>query len=313
VTSAPAPLHHYLPKFYLRAFADERKRVTVTDRATGEETTDTIRRLLAEPGYYTVRSDADEEDHQLIEGIYQRFESQGAPVHAAMLADEYPPSDTQRERWAAFMALQMTRGPAFRAWMSRTTDEFGKMTLRQAARAPDSYWKHQHAEWAKTREGPEPPPSLTRQQRRWLTEGDRFDVRPSREHVIEMSFEPADTLASLYYAMDWRLVRFPEPCLLTSDNPITYWKRAPATYGTGMNPVAYDEVRMPLSPTQALVLTPPESDENETIYDCGRDVAALLNWNTLRSVPCTQYVRCPDVKHHPLPTPAQLTARQRRW
>lgn len=73
-------------------------------------------------------------------------------------------------------------------------------------------------------------PALTEQQRESLRRGASFDVVPSREHIVEMSFAHLEEMTVVFMAMVWRLVRFVSPCLFSSSIPsATGAGRPPAT------------------------------------------------------------------------------------
>jgi hypothetical protein len=193
--------------------------------------------------------------------------------------------------------------------MDEVTETMGKAMLRAAADAPPDYWESKRADWEANPEGPEPPEPLTDEQRQMLREGTAFDIVPSREHVVEMSFAHLEEMTFVLMAMTWRLVRFAQPCLFTSEHPITYWRwPSPLDGMAGIGPATADEVRMPLSPTRALVLTPPEPDrklfgrsKHERVYDADEAAARRLNWGTLTFPPCERLLLSPEVACHPLP------------
>ena len=77
----PSRRHHYLPQFYMKAFADDRHKVTVVERAGRSYTTSTAN-VFVERDYYSVRDESEEVNHELIErGIYAKLESHIAPIY----------------------------------------------------------------------------------------------------------------------------------------------------------------------------------------------------------------------------------------
>jgi hypothetical protein len=286
----------------MRAFANEKQQATVLERDTGHTFTTHTKNIFVETDYYTVSSEDAEDDHALIEGLYAKVEALAAPTFESLRTDEFPPTPEDRSEFASFMALQVTRGRLFREFMERTTEDMGKALLRTAAEAPPGYWERKHAEWEANPEGPEPPAGMTEEERRMMREGTAFDIRPSREHVVEMSFVAFEEMTFVLAAMSWRLVRFAEPCLFTSEHPISYWRKpTPGDRMMGIGPATADEVRFPLSPTRALVLTPPSVPGGEAIHDCDQAVAARLNWGTLTFPPSRRLLLNPEVGGHPLP------------
>jgi hypothetical protein len=217
------------------------------------------------------------------------------------------------------MSLQVTRGRQHREMMQNITDALGRDMLRMAATQPPEYWEKAGAEWHADPSGPEPPPPLTDEQRKMLIEGTAFEIKPSREHVIEMSFVALEQMTFMFMAMTWRLVVFDEPCLFTSEHPVSYWRPpSPMDRMYGIGPATSDEVRLPISPTRALVLTPTEPGRNlfdlskyEQIYAGDRAAAKRLNWWTLM-FPASERLRLsPDVAEHPVPANLEQTELRR--
>jgi hypothetical protein len=301
-------VHHLLPQFYMRSFANARGQVRVVARDTGREFIAKTTKAFAERDYYTVASERAEDDHALIEGLHSRIEGIAAPIFEQLREDAFPLSAQDRSEFASFMAAQVTRGRNFREAVHNTGDRIARGMLRSAADAPSGYWEKKRAEWEASRKGPEPPPPLTGYERTMLREG-HFDIVLSREFVVGMSFAHLDEMTVLLDAMDWRLVRFRQPCLFTSEHPVTYWRGPSSTrIITRVGPAIADEVRFALSPSRALLLTRSEAnqtacdaDENEHIYSGNEATARLLNWGTLTFPASKRLLLRPDVGIHPLP------------
>lgn len=309
--------HHYVPQFYLRSFGNAKGQVRVVEPATGASFTTSTENVFAQRDYYTVSSEIAEEDHELIEGLYGKIETHARPIFNRLLADDFPLDPQARADFAGFMAVQVSRGPEFEQMIRQATAQLGYGVLRAAAEAPPTYWAAKRAEWETNPVGPEPPPPLTEDQRRALRKGTAFDLVPSREHVAEMRFVGHEQLTFVMMSMAWRLVRFERPSLLSCEHPIAYWRRpSRADAIHGIAPLSADEVRFPLSPTRALVLTHKgrgydlfDRAPEEAIYDGDESAARRLNGGTLTFMPTRRMLMSPDVRHHPLPVvPWQVSA-----
>ena len=293
----------------MRAFANRRNQVRVLDRKTGRSFTTHTANVFAERDYYTIASVDAEDDPELIEGLYSEVDSHTAPVHERLLADDFPLDGQARADFAAFMALQVARGPEHERTVSEATRLLGQKVLQALAHASSDYWARKRAAWEKNPTGPEPPPAPAPDQLRMLQEGCRFDLVPSREHVVETRFLSVEETTFAFMAMTWRLLRFDAPCLFSSEHPISYWRsHHNGCSPVGIGPMTADEIRFPLSPTRALVLTPPEPgrkmfdrSQNEGACDPTTTAARVLNWGTLTSPPSQRLLLSPDVQHHPLP------------
>jgi hypothetical protein len=293
----------------MRSFANAKEQVRVIERSTGDEFTAKTANVFVERDYYTTCSVDTEDDHGLIEGLYSKVESIAAPIFEQLRDGDFPLGGQDRAEFASFMALQLSRGRMFRRSMNDLANQLGQMMLRIAADAPPGYWEAKRAEWEANREGPEPPPPLSDRDRQKLREGTAFDIKPSREHVVEMSFAHHEKMTFLVMAMTWRLIVFPEPCLFSSEHPISYWREpSPADRMLGIGPATADEVRLPISPTRALVLTPPEPgrkpfdiSEHEHEYAGDQMAAERFNWGTLSFPPSERLLLSPEIAQHPLP------------
>jgi hypothetical protein len=298
----------------MRSFANAKGQVRMVERATSNEFTTSTVNVFVERDYYTISSVNAEDDYGLIEGLYSQVEGVAAPIFEQLRDGDFPLDGQDRSEVASFMALQVSRGRMFRRFMDKVTDQMGRTMLRMAADAPRDYWEAERAEWESSGEGPEPPPPMTERDRQMLREGTAFKVQPSREHVAEMSFAHLEEMTFVLMAMTWRLVVFPEPWLFSSEHPLTYLRKPSLMdrmYGIG--PMTADEVRLPISPMRALVLTPPEpgrklfdKSEHERAYVGDEPAARRLNWGTLTFPPSDRLLLSPDVAQHALPaTPGQ--------
>jgi hypothetical protein len=73
---------------------------------------------------------------------------------------------------------------------------------------------------------------------------------------VAMLLSSVVDMAQMFADMSWNFVYFERPILVTSDSPISYWRRPGLDMGLeGLAPMTADEVRLPLSPTLALVMT----------------------------------------------------------
>ena len=88
-------------------------------------------------------------------------------------------------------------------------------------------------------------------------------------------------MAEVFAEMCWHFVYFERPMLVTSDSPISMWRRDELDAGSiGMGPKSVDEVRLPLAPTLALVMTWEKGDPRRIRGDVA--LARELNIGTCR-------------------------------
>jgi hypothetical protein len=180
------------------------------------------------------------------------------------------------------------------------------------SQAPDSYFQKISAELVA--QGKEPLGEVTPEIRKQWVAGEGLTVVPSKEHTIEMSMVGIDKLTSGFSRMTWKLIRFPAPCLFTSDHPVLYWREPDPMYPfEGIGPITSREIRVPLSPSRELILVYPHGVDapDDAEHDGDRLVARCLNRDVLAWPANKQWLTGPDVAHHPLP--ASLIAWQVEW
>jgi Protein of unknown function (DUF4238) len=142
-----------------------------------------------------------------------------------------------------------------------------------------------------------------RRTRGFLDEYDRehpTDLSPEEleEHNIELTgsthrliqmLSTATTATGVVASMHWTLIEFQRPLLATSDHPVVLWpgvaSRSPqATEVTQIGVIECVEIRLPLSPTRALLMTWSDLPDDEPLRVRGtRDHAANLNAFTVAS------------------------------
>jgi len=237
----------------MRSFADTNERITVIPRlgepGPQKPYTTSITNVLVEGNYYTL-TDMDGAESYIVEEAYSQLESLASEALRAMLEDGLVLDHDQRTSWSEFMAAQVTRGRHFRAMVNRFTQEIADKLARVV---------------------PSPPADLARPDRVVDVEGPGLRITPAvrrsliednatQERRIELSLVAHDQLTSGFSRMSWKLIRFPEPWLFTSDHPVIYWREpdpARAALGLGLGPATAREVRIALSPTVMLILTHP--------------------------------------------------------
>jgi Protein of unknown function (DUF4238) len=297
--------HHLLPTFYMRSFADDRGKLAAMPRLGVPGPSDAYtafpENILAERDYYAITDERGERS-QVLEKTLARLEGEASNAMRALLENGLVLDARGRAVWSEFIAVQVTRGRHFRDVYSDFSGKLAKKILAvMAANAPDAYFERINVE--RTERGEEPLPELTPELRAFMLAGDRFDAVPSQEHMIEMSLTAIPELTNIFFQMSWKLLRPDRACLLTSDQPVVYWREPnPVDRFVGIGPITAREVRVPLSPDAALVLVHPrEVDEVEDAeHEIGETVARCLNRDLLSWPASRQWLHRPGVSH-PLP------------
>ncbi len=287
--------HHRLPQFYLRQWAGRDGRLLLIDPATGEESRPTPKQAFAEEDYYTVVDD-NLEPTALAEELYAVIENDAARVHRRLVNGVDPASLNVEDRvyYAAFLAAEVTRGEAFREFDRELAEKVGGEMLKIQASRPQEEWDRIRAEAA---ERGEELPEMTDELRESILRGDVV-VQHSDEFRLLLSLKGVPELSYVLADMTWHLVDLPEPWLLTCEHPVTYWRPwSPADQFMGIGPMTSDEVRFPVSPSVALVLTHPRFMDKPRRGRGVRETAERLNFWTVFFEAKRPIVLNPNLKH----------------
>lgn len=297
--------HHRVPLFYLRSFAGQNGRITILDPASGDTRSAAPRGAFAETGYYTAR-DEELEEMALAEVLFEDFENHGSRAYRRLLGGASPADLSVKERSyiAWLLAAQVTRGETFREMDRQMAEGVGKKILKVGAAHSEDWWDRFQAD---SKERGEELPDVSREDYVRFIESDEYTIRHSPELRTELMLSPLRDLAEIFFDFGWHTVHFEEPCLFSSEEPISYWRPPlPGFMGRGIGPLTSDEVRLPLSPQVALILTHPRFEFQDRAGLGGRRASAWINYWTWRFRPATPLVLCPDVPEHPLPSPVEL-------
>jgi hypothetical protein len=184
------------------------------------------------------------------------FVEDGATAFLRDPAGQWPTAGSLRGSVATFIAVHVVRSPGFRAW-------YRGQTLERVATAIDA------------------APSTERLQMRVAQEMDT-----DRERAITV-LQHVTYLASLLASMHWSLVKFDGRVLALSDQPVCV---VPAKINTGSAPlqvvpdtgfVDILEVRVPVAPERALIMTWRDTPEASTECTGTFEQACNLNASTV--------------------------------
>jgi Protein of unknown function (DUF4238) len=194
-----------------------------------------------------------------IEWTLGQIESNAAPLLRSFDKD-WPLSGDDRMKLAVLFAFQLLRGPRWmEAYEARTR------------RFLEEYKRSKPVDLS--------PAELEEHDAQILSDTQR----------LGMMLSTAVTLSMIFASMHWTLVRFHAPLLATSDHPLVLWvgaaSRSPSTSEiTQLGVLECIEIRLPLSPTCAVLMTWVEYPEDEHASVSGtRDHAANLNAFTVVS------------------------------
>ncbi|MPY65960.1 DUF4238 domain-containing protein [Deinococcus sp. SDU3-2] len=245
--------HHYVPKFYLRRFANSRGQITAYDLQKKRSFLANINKIAGERGLNSlIHMDFEDENQRVfIEQLFSELESKYA-VHAEavlkMIDNEINLIEESRYGLAHMMFTQIYRSPRFRNLYNEVIE-----------RSWLSYIESRHGQDSKLKNFiPEP--------------------KDYSFHIVKMMFDPktggADMCEELVSEFYWMvLVNKSQTPFLTSDNPVIIYSQ------NGVKEVVY----YPLSPKICIQLLRkeryPEFLERDGMHLHSRDKRAAIDIN----------------------------------
>ena len=192
--------HHTVPKFYLESFADGRMIHSVNIRDGKEHNTNVVN-ATAESHFYRVP------DHPTDPGAFEAALSKTENVAAGILRSiaqgDWPLSAGDRLAFAQFMTLQFLRVPSHRRQMHHAIASI----LRDLA-------TNDPAEFERIISLPGAPEGVD------FGNGEVPVLVSSAAHIQQISTLIPELVGHLL-GRTWELVRFDQPSLITSDEPLT--------------------------------------------------------------------------------------------
>jgi hypothetical protein len=245
--------HHVLPQFYLRGWADGQGAVAMLNR-DGKEVKTGTRALAVENDFYTLTLPDGTKD-STVEDALAHWDAKGAAVIAAFLRGEFPPSEEQRIELGLWLGLQWLRGRSSRQTGAEMADKLQKLLIRLGL------------EERRPRDPRDPPPpepelpdglgpgievpdltGLPDEVKEVLRDQDGYTFEPTRPRQLLQMLKAVPQAAEPFIESEWHLLRFEDPLLLTSDEPIMLAREpTPQNQFLGLGPANADYLSIALS------------------------------------------------------------------
>ena len=232
------PRHHIVPQMTLRRFADEAERIVMIDRGGGRRLRTKVHNACAESGFYVIPSEElqeqarDGHDPELVEKLLANIEGSSKTLLDKMVQGYFPLSLEDKFHLSLFLAIQMARGWAYREDIHASANILLQHEIQAA-------FEDGRIRTSLKRSG---QPYGRRAVERYKLMSTNLKISMKQAYAVQSFLRTAlDELMPRVYFRSWRLLRFTEPSLLTSDNPFCYWTAAgaKATYGIADAPVVY--------------------------------------------------------------------------
>jgi hypothetical protein len=206
-----AKLHHTVPKFYLRGFANPDERITTVRLPGDRRFTQKIGSTAAINRFYSIDGFPDGAD--AFEKALSKLEGDAAEVLRAVEGGTWPLPEDQRAALGTFIAVQYVRGPDRRRSMEYLAAQMTRLEVQFTGRENVKHWVEQRygvevdddeaeAIWQEGTQPAGPPITL--------------DSIAHIGQIVDSAFE----LVPFVIGRPWRLVRFDLRSLLTSDLPV---------------------------------------------------------------------------------------------
>jgi hypothetical protein len=196
-----------------------------------------------------------------VEWSLSELEGAVAPIIQDVRGNWPPQLDTVKAPLAEFFAFQFIRGPRWKEWHEKKTREF----IEQVRLNPEPVFER--GLWI-----PMSPGRI-----------DELEVRLLSETTwLTRMMALSNRILSVFASMTWHLVEFDEPVLAISDHPVVSWsldgrRRLPEPHQHDLGVLNFLEVRAPISPTIALLMTWAEPPDTPKPMIGGPELAANLN------------------------------------
>ena len=258
--------HHFVPKVYLKAWANQNSLVGLRRRQNIEHTLTNISNVALEKGFHGSGQEASDR-----EAFFNEMENRWPTLKAWLLIGNHS-APTQRHDVARFLAFQRLRTREQRA---RT--EFYETALKHLTERPitaDAMKTFLVKQWGLQ----DPSPAEVQGACDYL-EFFRYSLEEEGEKLkIDSISIPghAEAFIKLIESYNWRIERMPSPTLFTSDSPVIYWRpRTPQDHIEGIGLDNAQEVWFPLDPQHLLVLT--KSSGKSGIWSASKKRLELIN------------------------------------
>ncbi|ACU72766.1 hypothetical protein Caci_3877 [Catenulispora acidiphila DSM 44928] len=243
--------HHLVPQMYLRNFADAGKLKAVARQPPHRSHTSSVKNACNEVGFYELPPEElsqddplrDGWDPEFVEKFLSQVEGDAAPIIEAMVAGDFPLSAKDRNVMSLFIALQVTRGWAFRDRAQQTVERLSPDVLQMCMR-------EEAIRERLTAEGRPVNRRAIKNIQRQLAEVPAITL-PQGSLVASAIEQAVETCRPVIAGRPWRLLRFDENVLLTSDQPVGLWAPgSPTSVGLATAKMTY----MPLNRNTAIAV-----------------------------------------------------------
>lgn len=258
--------HHFVPKVYLKAWADQNNRVGLRRREGTMHSLTNIKNVALEKGFHGSGQEASDR-----EAFFNEMEDRWPSLRAWLLIGKLS-SSAERREVARFLAYQRLRTRE-----ERSRSEFNETALKFLPERPITTKAMQTflvEKWGLQ----DPSPAEVQGACDYL-EIFRYSLEDEGQNLkIDSISMPghADTFIKIMESHSWRIERMPSPSLFTSDSPVVYWRpRTSQDHIEGIGLHNARELWFPIDPQHLLVLT--KTSGKSGIWSVSKKRLQLIN------------------------------------
>jgi len=242
--------HHFVPQFYLRNFADGKRRLRMYARGRGAEPiVAMVKDAAVESGFYSVAHESGEKS-QRVESVLSVIDDKAKAAVDAILRGGFPPERQAREDLAIFIALQTLRTPLDRRQYEAMVDYTQKVMLEG--------WTADYARERLQQTGLDTTDEAVAEIMDVVDNPEKYRFVPHQNEHIKIMLSVATQVAPVIAARAWLLGACNTASFVTSDHPVV-WRSAPNEtnrhLGVGLGNA--EEVYFPLDRHHVLMMALP--------------------------------------------------------
>jgi hypothetical protein len=246
---------HYVPQFYLRNFANNKKQVGVFDRGNQAWRTNltNVKDVSAEKDFYTIRGAGD--GARDVESLLSRIEGEASRVIHRIHESDFVLNANERNALSFYIVLQYLRTKSTRLALRETANGMDQMRAELTLRySTDDQFRRQ----TRSALGYDPIAEEVETYKKSLH--DLASGAISRDVTnthIQTMLAISREVSPVYAQQPWTLLVASSRSIITSDHPVCLFNVGPTQSGLGL--LTVDGVLFPLSSKSALLI-----DLNET-------------------------------------------------
>ena len=210
--------HHYVPRFYLKNFVNDKGYLWVYDRQEDTYSEQRPEHTAVQKDYYTIKDKHGNKDTE-IEKLFSMIESKASAVIKKIVSG-VSINQEDKDNLALFISCQMARVPEYEKRIADATEESmkatGRLLVYSVERAEEII---KQSTKNKSNKGSN---TLTPQALFDFIQGGQYKISFSKEWSLGTMLQSAHRLSGYFAKMDWLILYAPNKhFFIISDNPYT--------------------------------------------------------------------------------------------